>query len=41
LLAGMMLDRIGFLGMAVREISLGRITGAMLLLCGALLIRIY
>ncbi len=39
LLAGLLLDRIGFLGLAVREISLGRITGALLLLCGALLIR--
>lgn len=41
LLAGMLLDRIGFLGMAVREISLGRVTGAVLLLAGALLIRLY
>ena len=40
LLAGMLLDRIGFLGMAVREISLGRIAGAVLLLAGALLIRL-
>jgi transporter family-2 protein len=28
LLAGMAVDRIGFMGMAVREISLGRIAGA-------------
>ena len=28
LLAGMLLDRVGFLGMAVREISLGRVAGA-------------
>jgi transporter family-2 protein len=41
LLAGMMLDRIGFLGMATREISLGRIAGAVLLLGGALLIRLF
>src|SRR6185312_4335897 len=41
LLAGMVLDRVGFLGMAVREISLGRIVGAVLLLGGALLIRIF
>jgi bacterial/archaeal transporter family-2 protein len=40
LLAGMLIDRIGFMGVAVREISLGRITGAVLLLCGALLIRL-
>lgn len=41
LFAGILLDRIGFLGLAVREISLGRIAGAMLLLVGAMLIRIY
>ncbi len=40
LLAGMMLDRVGFLGMAVREITLGRVTGAVLLLAGALLVRL-
>ncbi len=34
LLAGMVLDRIGFLGMATREISLGCIGGAALLLAG-------
>ncbi len=39
LLAGMMLDRIGFLGMAIREISLGRVAGAVLLMAGALLVR--
>lgn len=39
LIAGMLLDRIGFLGFAVREISLGRIAGAILLLAGALLVR--
>lgn len=39
LLAGLAVDRIGFLGMAVREITLGRLTGAVLLLAGALLIR--
>lgn len=41
LTAGMVLDRIGFLGMAVREISLGRLAGAALLLIGALLVRLY
>lgn len=41
LTAGMVLDRIGFLGMAVREISLGRLAGAALLLVGALLVRLY
>jgi len=40
LLAGMLLDRVGFLGMAVREITLGRVTGAVLLLAGALLVRL-
>ncbi len=41
LLAGMLIDRVGFLGVAVREISVGRVAGAMLLLAGALMIRIY
>lgn len=41
LIAGILLDRIGFLGMAVREISIGRIAGALLLVAGAVLIRIY
>jgi transporter family-2 protein len=41
LLAGMVLDRVGFLGMEVREISFGRMAGAALLLVGALLIRIF
>ena len=40
LMAGMVLDRIGFLGIAVREISLGRIFGAVRLLAGALLVRL-
>ena len=39
LLAGMLLDRVGYLGMAVREITLGRVAGAIMLLAGALLIR--
>lgn len=41
LLAGMMIDRVGFLGVAVREISMGRIAGAVLLLAGALMIRLF
>lgn len=41
LLAGILVDRIGVLGLAVREISLGRVAGAVLLLAGAVLIRIY
>ena len=40
LLAGTVLDRVGFLGMAVREISLGRVAGAILLMAGALLVRL-
>ena len=40
LLAGIVVDRIGLLGIAVREVSLGRIAGAAMLLCGALLIRL-
>ena len=40
LVGGMFLDRIGFMGMAVREISLGRRAGAMLLVTGALMIRL-
>lgn len=39
LLTGLLLDRIGFLGLAVREITMGRVAGALLLLCGALMIR--
>lgn len=39
LLAGLVLDRIGFLGLAVREITMGRVAGALMLLAGALLIR--
>ncbi|MCP8893409.1 DMT family transporter [Shinella daejeonensis] len=41
LLAGLLLDRIGFLGMAVRELSLGRVAGAVLLVAGALMIRVF
>jgi len=39
LIAGLAVDRIGFMGLAVRELSLGRVAGAGLLLVGALLIR--
>lgn len=39
--AGMLVDRAGFLGVAVREITAGRMVGAALLLAGALMIRIY
>lgn len=41
LMAGLLMDRIGFLGLAVREITAGRMIGVFLLLAGALMIRIY
>ncbi|WP_354061725.1 DMT family transporter [Devosia sp. 2618] len=40
LVGGMFLDKIGFMGMAVREISMGRIMGAVLLVTGAMMIRL-
>ncbi|MDH7784571.1 transporter family-2 protein [Ochrobactrum sp. 19YEA23] len=39
LMAGLLADRIGFMGVAVREITAGRVVGAVLLLTGALMIR--
>jgi bacterial/archaeal transporter family-2 protein len=39
LMAGLLADRIGFMGLAVREITAGRVVGAVLLLTGALMIR--
>jgi len=39
MIAGMALDKVGFMGMAVREISMGRIAGAVLLVAGAVMIR--
>ncbi|MFC5385580.1 DMT family transporter [Aquamicrobium segne] len=39
LVAGMLIDRIGFLGVAMREISLGRLAGACLLIVGAVMVR--
>jgi len=39
LLGGLMLDRLGYFGLVVRELTVGRIAGAGLLLAGALLIR--
>ena len=41
LLAGILLDRIGFLDMAVRELSVGRVAGAVLLVIGVVLVRLY
>lgn len=40
LVGGMLLDKIGFMGMAVREISVGRVAGAVMLVTGALMIRL-
>ncbi|MFP9137361.1 DMT family transporter [Devosia sp. XGJD_8] len=40
LVGGMFLDKIGFMGMAVREISVGRVAGAVTLVTGALMIRL-
>ncbi len=39
LTAGLLADRFGFMGVAVREITAGRVAGAVLLLSGALMIR--
>lgn len=39
LLGGLIIDRFGAFGLAVREITMGRVAGAVLLLAGALLIR--
>jgi transporter family-2 protein len=41
LLAGLLVDRIGFLGFAVREITLGRVAGVALLLVGAVMVRLF
>ena len=39
LMAGLVLDKVGFMGMAVREISVGRLAGAGLIVVGALMVR--
>ena len=39
LMAGLLLDKVGFMGMAVREITMGRLAGAALLIVGAVMIR--
>ena len=39
MLAGLVLNRTGFMGMAVRERFVGRVTGALLLVAGAVMIR--
>lgn len=40
LVGGLLLDKAGFMGMAVREISVGRLAGAALLVVGAVMIRV-
>lgn len=40
LMAGLVLDNVGFMGMAVREITMGRVAGAALLIVGAVMIRV-
>ncbi|MFB2551572.1 DMT family transporter [Ensifer soli] len=40
LLAGLIIDQIGFLGVPLHEISLGRLAGALLLVTGAVMIRL-
>lgn len=39
--AGLVLDHYGLLGLAAREITLGRATGAVLVVIGALMVRIF
>jgi transporter family-2 protein len=39
LIAGIAVDRLGLLGVAVREVSVGRIAGALLLVTGAVMVR--
>jgi len=39
LTAGLLIDRMGWFDLAMRELSIGRVGGAVLLLAGALLIR--
>ena len=41
LLAGLILDRLGYFDLVVRELTLGRVAGAVLLVIGALMIRVY
>ena len=39
--SGSMLDRLGYFDLASRELTLGRVAGAVLLVIGALMIRVY
>jgi transporter family-2 protein len=36
----MLIDRLGLFGLAVRELSIGRVAGALVLVTGALMIRL-
>ena len=40
LMGGMLIDRLGLFGLAVRELSIGRVAGALVLVTGALMIRL-
>ncbi len=39
ILAGLLLDKIGFMGVAARELTAGRFTGAVLLVIGVVMVR--
>jgi bacterial/archaeal transporter family-2 protein len=41
LLAGLIIDRLGSFDLAVREMTFGRVAGAMLLVIGALMLRVF
>ena len=40
LMGGMLIDRLGLFGLAVRELTIGRVAGALVLVTGALMIRL-
>lgn len=40
LMGGMLIDRLGLFGLAVRELTIGRVAGALVLVAGALMIRL-
>jgi len=41
LIGGLILDKIGFVGFTARELSLGRVSGVVLLILGAILVQKY
>jgi bacterial/archaeal transporter family-2 protein len=41
LLAGLLIDRLGYFDLAVRELTFGRVAGAVLLVVGALMLRVF